>query len=393
MTRTVGMVVVIAVVLGVCQPLAAAGRGTTRGVVVETDAWKAENGQLMLSVTIQGEGPWHATFSVQPGNREAYAAVGSLREGDRVTVGWTKEDDVFWVREIVRKEGEREEAEAREVREREGDERERRERGERGRKERGERELHERGESEKQEREERDRDRERRKDLEPDQGERTERRDRERADRRRGTARGSVVGIDDYRGENGKVILMVILAGEGDRRATFRLGEGNREAFKRAKGLKPGDRVALGWVAEGDQKWIREIAPAEGAERRDRERGERRGREPAEREAHVSREGRTGLEKGERRTVVERGREKAVEAARTERTKATVISVIRIKPGDPRTLTVVRTDNGKPMTFKVGPDRTALYESVAKLLPGTRVLVVFVETKDGLQLREVGRPD
>ncbi len=252
MTRTVAVAAVLAVVLGVVQPAAAAGRGTARGVVMETDAWKTENGQLMLSVTIRGEGPWHATFSVGPRNREAYATVGLLREGEHVVIGWASEDGRNWIREIVRKEGEHEEAEAREIKERERDEP-------------GERERHERGEREKQEREERDRDRERREDREPEGRERGEgaERDRERrVDRERGRVRrhrmkATVISVTTDDEEDTRVLK--VSHPERDAPMTFTISAKRGDLYEMVGRLKAGDKVVVIWVTEGDRPWLREV--------------------------------------------------------------------------------------------------------------------------------------
>ncbi|HUW57958.1 MAG TPA: hypothetical protein VMZ92_15055 [Planctomycetota bacterium] len=369
MRRFVSLAAVLTLLLGVVGPAAAAQQGTANGTVVATDAWKAEDGQLMLSVTIQGEGPWQATFSVGPGSREMYAMVGLLKEGEQVVIGWVRQDDRNWVREIVRKGGEPRRTEGREGEGRDRDKRT---------------EIQERERDKRAGVEERERDK-RAELTERERDKRAEREKEGRVERRQGTARGTVAGLDDHRGEDGKVVLTVTLAGEGDRRTTFRVGEGNREAFERAKRLKAGDRVTIGWVSEGEQKWIREFGRTEG----EREGGERRDLERTER-----REGeRTEPRERAVKAVVEEGRDDRAETVQRDWAKAAVISVVRIKPGDPRTLTVVRLDNGKPIVFKIGPDRGALYEAVGKLLPGKRIVVVWNQTDDGPMLHEVGQPE
>jgi len=120
--------------------LSAAERGAARGTVLVTQVWKGEEGRLMLSVTIRTDEGAKRTFSVGPGKREAYATVGMLQEGQRVTIGWVSEGDRLWIREIVT-------AERREGGERA--EKKERERHEKGRVERKEREHKEQAEVEK----------------------------------------------------------------------------------------------------------------------------------------------------------------------------------------------------------------------------------------------------
>ncbi|HUU42765.1 MAG TPA: hypothetical protein VMX57_03245, partial [Planctomycetota bacterium] len=181
-----GMCVVLAVVF-LTYPSLAADRGTARGQVVRTGAWTSDDGRMRLTVTIQNEGLWEATFSVGAENRDAFATLGTLRKGEQVTVGWVREDDRNWIRDIVRGGGADAPAVGEEggdrvrVEKREGD----RERAEK--KEVGERELHERGEEERRERVEGDRERaEKREGGDRERVEKKEGGDRERAEKREG---------------------------------------------------------------------------------------------------------------------------------------------------------------------------------------------------------------
>ncbi len=130
MRRTWVFLAAAVFVLASTGVLVAARRGASRGKVLETEAWKTDDGRLMLSVSIRNDERKRQTFSVGPDNREAYATVGALKKGQPVSIGWIAEGDRLWIREIG-------------VHDEEGGDRERRERGER---EERKREEHRRGE-------------------------------------------------------------------------------------------------------------------------------------------------------------------------------------------------------------------------------------------------------
>jgi hypothetical protein len=223
------LVLSLAVVLCVAGVSGGAERGSTSGVVVGTDVVRQENGPILLSVTIRGEGDQQATFVVGPGNREAYSTVGALRAGDRVVIGWVREgEDVrTWIREIGKRAAERTEGE------------DGRRQGERGtdapREGVGERP---RGE--------------RRPDA-PREG------TGERNQRRR--TRATVVSVTTERGEEGGdgarvITLKAIETGEV---TSFTVLPKRADLYAHLAGFKPGDKVVVVWVMEGGDPWLVEL--------------------------------------------------------------------------------------------------------------------------------------
>ncbi len=73
-----------------------------------------------------------------------------------------------------------------------------------------------------------------------------------------GAVRGTVVSVAPAQGEEGALALT--LKGEGPWQAVLTVTPGNARALETVRGLKPGERVVVGWVTEGERQLVREIA-------------------------------------------------------------------------------------------------------------------------------------
>ncbi len=82
--------------------VASADQGSVRGVVTSVATVQGDDGKMIYTVTLKGEGPWQAVLSVGPENKAAYELVAGLKPGERVAVGWTTDGGKTWIREIVR---------------------------------------------------------------------------------------------------------------------------------------------------------------------------------------------------------------------------------------------------------------------------------------------------
>ena len=332
-----GMCVVLAVVF-LTYPSLAADRGTARGHVVRTGAWTSDDGRMRLTVTIQNEGLWEATFSVGAENRDAFATLGTLRKGEQVTVGWVREDDRNWIRDIVRGGGAdapaaREEGGDRvRVEKREGD----RERAEK--KEVGERELHERGEEERRERVEGDRER----------AEKREGGDRERVEKKEG----------------------------GDRERAEKLARAERERVEKKEG---GDRERAEKKEGGDRERAekREGGDRERAEKRDGDRERVEKREEGERVV-ARREG-EGVERREGQFV------------RELRRNVEVLSVTEAEDGV--VLKVKILEGNDVITFRVKTEARELVRMVETLRQGNKARAAWRQRGTEIMLREIVKID
>ena len=332
-----GMCVVLAVVF-LTYPSLAADRGTARGQVVRTGAWTSDDGRMRLTVTIQNEGLWEATFSVGAENRDAFATLGTLRKGEQVTVGWVREDDRNWIRDIVRGGGADAPAVGEEggdrvrVEKREGD----RERAEK--KEVGERELHERGEEERRERVEGDRER----------VEKREGGERERVEKKEG----------------------------GDRERAEKLARAERERVEKKEG---GDRERAEKKEGGDRERAekREGGDRERAEKRDGDRERVEKREEGERVV-ARREG-EGVERREGQFV------------RELRRNVEVLSVTEAEDGV--VLKVKILEGNDVITFRVKTEARELVRMVETLRQGNKARAAWRQRGTEIMLREIVKID
>jgi hypothetical protein len=277
MRRLVLAAALLAAVFGLARETSPQERGKANGVVLEVAAQVQEDGPVILVVTIKGEGVWEARFEVGPNNPEAYATVGGLRKGDKVTVAWVREEDRNLIREIRvdareenerRERGEGERPEREKVTEREpahpeparGAEEER----ERSRlKEK--REAEERVRAEKRERETREREVVREEGT-PREEERREleRRERDRQGVQRRQMKATVVSVatgEAGEGEGPRILKVAPLEeGEG---MTFTVGADRRKLYETVGELKPGEKVIVIWVTEAGRPWLVEIGKAD----------------------------------------------------------------------------------------------------------------------------------
>ena len=144
MRRLIATTAALTVILGVASSAAAEETVNVRGIVLGVHPSKDyDDGPLLLNVMLKGEGPWRARLTVRPADGKAYATVGALRRGDKVTVVCVGEDERYWIKEITQ-EGHVELPPPRHDERREREERMRREREEQMRREQEERMRRER---------------------------------------------------------------------------------------------------------------------------------------------------------------------------------------------------------------------------------------------------------
>lgn len=74
-----------------------------------------------------------------------------------------------------------------------------------------------------------------------------------------GSVRGVVTSVAAAQGDDGRTFYTVTLKGEGPWQAVLTVGPENKAACELVAALKPGERVAVGWLTEGGKTLVREI--------------------------------------------------------------------------------------------------------------------------------------
>jgi len=312
MRRLTWLAIFLAAAFGLARAVAAQDRGTAKGVVQQVEAQVREEGPIILVVTLKGEGVWEARFEVGPDNREAYATVGGLKKGDRVTIGWVRAGELNLIREIrvegregegERREGDRREGEdvkpgprdgegvkpgprdgegvkpgprdgerregaAREAERREGAAREEDQRRAEAAAAEKKRELEARQKNDAARDEAARREAEQREVQRREAGQREgaaregERREGVRPERRQ--MKGTVVSVATQEAEEGEGPRILRVAPlEGGEGVTFSVGADRRKLYEIVGELRPGEKVTVVWVTEAGRPWLVEIGKAE----------------------------------------------------------------------------------------------------------------------------------
>lgn len=240
MRRAVLLAGVAVLMLGVSGLVWSAEAGRTRGTVTGTEAWRSEDGRLMLSIAIQDEAGAQRTFTVGPDNKEAFALVAGLKKGERVRIAFVAEGEgPQRVREIVREESQTERTKTGE-----GQAEARTERKQEVRRE---------GEGREVPKTETRREGERQTEVKKEgEGERRV---------ERGSLRGELVSMAESP-DNAEILALTVRPGEGQN-VTVYVRKANGELYGRVKGLAVGDKIVLGWVSENGQRWVQKVGKME----------------------------------------------------------------------------------------------------------------------------------